>query len=139
MGSDVYSVSSIKGQVGVQWSPILNQKRILTVGAAFDFGGDLNPEVTKKIYVGDLYNTTVKGDTTHLKLVLPHQLAVGLYYQTAKWAMGVDYVYQNWGGRNTASEMTGMSGNGRKPYVVSGRVCQYEYDQTGRGVYAQPV
>ena len=120
VGSDVYSVSSIKGQVGVQWSPILNQKRILTVGAAFDFGGDLNPEVTKKIYVGDLYNTTVKGDTTHLKLVLPHQLAVGLYYQTAKWAMGVDYVYQNWGGRNTASEMTGMSGTGedRTSYLV---------------------
>ena len=112
VGSDVYSISSIKGQVGVQWSPVLNQKRILTVGAAFDFGGDLNPETTKTIYVGDLYNTTVKGDTTHLKLVLPHQLAAGVYYQTAKWAFGVDYVYQNWGGRNKGYEMTGVSGLG---------------------------
>lgn len=120
VGSDVYSISSVKGQVGVQWSPILNQKRILTVGAAFDFGGDLNPEVTKQLYVGDLYNTTVKGDTTHLKLVLPHQLTVGLYYQTAKWSMGVDYVYQNWGGRNAGYEMTGISGTGenRSAYRV---------------------
>ncbi|WP_417016146.1 OmpP1/FadL family transporter [Alistipes sp.] len=112
VGSDVYDVSSIKGQVGVQWSPILNLQRILTVGAAFDFGGDLNPEVTKNLYVGDLYNTVVKGDTTHLKLVLPYQLAVGAYYQTSKWAVGVDYVYQNWGGRNTGYEMTGTTGMG---------------------------
>ena len=110
VGTDNYSISSIKGQVGVQWSPILTQKRILTVGAAYDFGGDLNPEVTKQLYIGDLYNTVVKGDTTHLKLVLPNQLAVGVTYQTAKWTINADYVYQNWGGRNKGYEMTGVSG-----------------------------
>ena len=111
-GQDNYSISSIKGQVGVQWNAILNAKRILTFGATYDFGGDLNPEVTKKLYIGDLYNTVVKGDTTHLKLVLPRQLAVGAYYQTGRWAVGVDYVFQNWGGRNSGYEMTGTSGSG---------------------------
>ena len=57
----------------MQWNAILNAKRILTFGATYDFGGDLNPEVTKKLYIGDLYNTVVKGDTTHLKLVLPRE------------------------------------------------------------------
>lgn len=47
VGQDNYSISSIKGQVGVQWNAILNAKRILTFGATYDFGGDLNPEVTK--------------------------------------------------------------------------------------------
>ena len=70
-------------------------------------GGD------EKLYIGDLYNTVVKGDTTHLKLVLPRQLAVGAYYQTGRWAVGVDYVFQNWGGRNSGYEMTGTSGAGR--------------------------
>lgn len=112
MGQDNYSISSIKGQVGVQWNAILNAKRILTLGATYDFGGDLNPEVTKSLYIGDLYNTVVKGDTTHLKLVLPRQLAVGAYYQTGRWAVGVDYVFQNWGGRNSGYEMTGTSGSG---------------------------
>lgn len=121
VGLDNYSISSVKGQVGVQWSPVLTQKRILTIGAAFDIGGDLNPEVTKRIYVGDIYNTTVKGDTTHLKMVLPRQLSAGIYYQTAKWAVGVDYVYQNWGDSNTATEMTGVSGSGdaRTSYEVA--------------------
>lgn len=121
VGLDNYSISSVKGQVGVQWSPVLTQKRILTIGAAFDIGGDLNPEVTKRIYVGDIYNTTVKGDTTHLKMVLPRQLSAGIYYQTAKWAVGVDYAYQNWGDSNTATEMTGVSGSGdaRTSYEVA--------------------
>jgi len=30
VGLDSYTISTVKGQVGVQWSPILNQKRILT-------------------------------------------------------------------------------------------------------------
>lgn len=118
VGLDNYSISSFKGQVGLQWSPVLNNKRILTVGATYDFGGNLNPEVTKNLYVGDLYNTLVKGDTTHLKLVLPSQLAAGIYYQTAKWAVGVDYVYQNWGGRNKGHEMTGVSGADKTAYKV---------------------
>ena len=112
VGSDNYSISSIKGQVGVLWKAIMNQKRMLTFGATYDFGGNLNPDVTSRIYIGDLYNTVVKGDTTHLKLVLPRQLAVGAYYQTGRWAVGVDYVFQNWGGRNSGYEMTGTSGSG---------------------------
>lgn len=120
VGLDNYSISSIKGQVGVQWNAILTKKHILTLGATYDFGGDLKPSVTKSIYIGDLYNQTVKGDTTHMALVLPRQLAVGAYYQNAKWAVGVDYVYQNWGGRNSATEQTGVSGpDGKTSYEVA--------------------
>ena len=119
VGTDNYSISSIKGQIGVQWNAILNQKRALTLGAAYDFGGDLNPTVTKNIYVGDLYNSTVKGDTTHLALVLPRQLSAGVFYQTSKWTMGVDYVYQDWGGRNRQIESTGVSGPDRSAFAVA--------------------
>mgnify|MGYP000814121326 CR=1 FL=1 len=82
----------------------------LTLGAAYDFGGDLNPTVTKNIYVGDLYNSTVKGDTTHLALVLPRQLSAGVFYQTSKWTMGVDYVYQDWGSGNKGYREQASSG-----------------------------
>ncbi|WP_295936843.1 hypothetical protein [uncultured Alistipes sp.] len=106
IGTDNYSISSVKGQVGVQWNAIMNQKRALTLGAVYDFGGDINPNVTKSIYVGDLYGSIVKGDTTHLAIVLPRQFSIGAFYQTAKWSMGLDYVYQNWG-RNKKTEQTG--------------------------------
>lgn len=119
VGSSTYAVSSIKGQIGVQYSPILDQKRVLTVGATYDFGGDLNPEVTNRIYNGDQNYTTVRGDTVHLKLVLPRQLALGVHYQDAKWSVGVDYVYQNWAGRNSGRETTGVSGADRTVFEVA--------------------
>ena len=119
VGTDNYNVSSFKGQVGVQWNAIVDRKRLLTVGATYDFGGDLNPTVTKSIYVGDLYNTTVKGDTTRMALVLPRQLAVGVFYQTSKWAVGADYVYQDWGGRNGGVEHTGVSGSDMNSFEVA--------------------
>lgn len=118
-GQENYSVSSVKGQVGVQWDAISNQKRVLTLGAAFDFGGDLKPRVTKDIRLGNAFNTTVQGDTTHLALVLPRQLSVGLFYQTSKWSVGVDYVFQNWHGRNRNVEYTGAYGSDRTSYAVA--------------------
>lgn len=118
-GRTNYSISTFKGQVGVQWNAVLNRKRALTFGATFDIGGDLKPRSTSTIYVGDLYNTIVKGDTTHLALVLPRQLSVGAYYQTSKIALALDYVYQNWGGRNSITEQTGVSGPDKTSYKVA--------------------
>lgn len=112
IGSDNYSISSFKGQVGVQWMAISNQKRALSFGATYDFGGDLRPHVTSSITMDDVTSSVVRSDTTSLKLVLPHQVSFGVFYQTTKWAVGVDYVYQDWGGRNTGRVHTGVSGSG---------------------------
>ena len=119
VGTDNYNVSSFKGQVGVQWNAIVDRKRLLTVGATYDFGGDLNPSVTKSIYVGGLDNAAGKGDTARMALVLPRQLAVGVFYQTSKWAVGADYVYQDWGGRNGGVEHTGVSGSDMNSFEVA--------------------
>ncbi|MDE5622830.1 MAG: outer membrane protein transport protein, partial [Alistipes sp.] len=121
IGNDNYNISSIKGQVGVQWNAIMSPKRALTLGAAFDFGGNLNPKVTSTTYINNMTATTGRGDTTSLALVLPRQLSVGAYYQTAKWTVGLDYVYQNWGGRNKGTALTGVTGSGddRTAYEVA--------------------
>ena len=107
-GMSQYTVSRFKMQAGVQWNAILNDKRILTFGATYDLGGDLSPEVTQSIVGEDINSTTVKGDTTHMALSLPRKVVAGVYYQTAKWAVGVDYDYQDWGSSNQKSEMTGV-------------------------------
>lgn len=109
VGQSKYSVSRFRAQVGMQWNAILTEKRILTFGATYDFGGDLQPKVTESIVGDDLYTTTVKGDTTHLALSIPRKLTVGVHYQTVKWALGFDYDYQQWAGSNSRSEMTGVN------------------------------
>ena len=109
VGESEYSISRFKGQVGVQWNPILDQRRILTLGAAYDFGGDLRPKRSERIYGNDLYNTTVQSDTTHLALSLPSRLTVGACYQTTAWVLALDYSYENWADGNH-SEQTGVYG-----------------------------
>ncbi|HJA98492.1 MAG TPA: hypothetical protein H9779_02685 [Candidatus Alistipes avicola] len=100
-GVENYSISRLKGQFGLQWSPIYNRRRILTIGATYDIGGNLNPKVTKSVTTGDVITSVAKGDTVRLDLKLPRQIAVGIYYTTPKIAVGADYVYQNWRGSNS--------------------------------------
>lgn len=107
VGESEYAVSRFKGQVGVQWNPILTSRRILTLGAAFDFGGDLRPKVSEKVYGDDIYSTAVQGDTLHLALSVPRRLTVGACYQTTKWVLALDYSYENWA-RDNRSERTGL-------------------------------
>lgn len=100
-GTETYSVSRFKGQFGVQWSPISNRRRILTIGATYDIGGDLNPNVTTKVQTGDIFNTVAMDMGNRLGLKLPQQVAVGIYYNTPKIAVGADYVYQDWRSGNS--------------------------------------
>ena len=71
--------------------------------------------------------------------MLPRQLAVGAYYQTGRWAVGVDYVFQNWGGRNSGYEMTGTSGSRGEQDGIQGGLHQYEHDQDGCGIHPEPL
>ena len=112
VGTGTYTVSRFKGQAGVQWNAVLNARRALTFGATYDFGGDLRPRSEERIYTSGVANTTVKGDSVNLKLVLPAQVVVGAYYMTARWSLGLDYVYQNWGGRNKGIARTALGASG---------------------------
>lgn len=118
-GTDNYGISSFKGQVGIQWNVVKNARRILTFGAAYDFGGDLNPTLTTTISGNDSFSSQIKNDTTHLALRLPRQLQAGLFYQTSRWTLGLDYVYQGWGSRNSLTEFTGVTAVGVEPFEVA--------------------
>lgn len=110
VGTDTYGVSRFKAQFGVQWTPVFTAKRMLSIGATYDLGGSLRPEVTRNVHIGDLVNSTVQDGSAHLALSLPQQVAVGIFYSSAKVSLGVDYVYQNWRGENEGLEETTAAG-----------------------------
>ena len=56
VGENEYYVSTFKFQVGVQWNAIANDKRMLTFGATYDYGGGLRPKVTKNIVLNKFRN-----------------------------------------------------------------------------------
>ncbi len=110
VGKDTYTVSRFKGQFGVQWTPVFNDKRMLTVGATYDIGGDLRPDRTSTVYVGNNSSATVVEKTGHMALSLPRQIAAGLFYRTPRLSLGFDYVYQDWRSANSGLEETTAAG-----------------------------
>lgn len=100
-GVETYSISRFQAQVGVQWSPISDRKRNLTLGATYDIGGDLSPEVTTTVKTGDVFTSVAGDDTKRLALKLPQQVTAGVYYQTMRLALGADYTYCDWRSGNS--------------------------------------
>lgn len=97
VGVDDYSISNFKFQVGLQWSAIATDKRMLTFGATYDYGGSLRPKVEKSIYQNDSYYTEVVHEKKRSQMRLPHQVNVGVMYQDTKFTAGFDYERQMWG------------------------------------------
>ena len=97
VGVDDYSISNFKFQVGLQWSAIATDKRMLTFGATYDYGGSLRPKVEKSIYQNDSYYTEVVHEKKRSQRRLPHQVNVGVMYQDTKFTAGFDYERQMWG------------------------------------------
>ena len=111
-GIDEYAISNFKFQVGLQWNVVATGKRLITIGATYDYGGPLLPKVTKSVYIGDLTSTIVSQEDSRGQMRLPHAVSAGISYQDAKFVTNFDYEYQNWGGSNafyTEDAYSGLS------------------------------
>ncbi len=101
IGETDYTISSIKTQFGLQWSPIYNQKQRLILGATYDIGGDLNPNYTHTVIgSSSIISIYAKSEEERISIVLPGQIATGVYYQDQKLTLAFDYEYQDWYSRN---------------------------------------
>lgn len=109
-GLDQYAISSFKFQVGVQWSVIANEKRLLTLGATYDYGGPLRPKVTKVMAIDDNKTTIIVSDDERGQMRLPHTVNAGVMYQDSRFSAGVDYEWQGWGGNDGFYEENGYGG-----------------------------
>lgn len=107
-GLDKYVVSNIKFQLGLQWSPLQTETKSFTVGATYDFGGNLNPKKTNYLYTDNVINSIqanpIRDRINALSLCVPQQVGVGVFYRNRKMAWGADYLYASWGGDNLIYE-----------------------------------
>lgn len=103
-GIDRYRVHNFKLQAGLQWNIISNDKRLLTVGATYDLGGRLNPEIQNYVYtnntINNIQNSPVRNDIETMDLRVPHEFGAGVFYRNRMLAFGVDYKYSAWGSNN---------------------------------------
>ncbi len=105
IGNEAYYISRFKAQFGLQWNVLFTKKNILTLGATYDLGGNLNPRVTNKVYIDDTFSSEVSNVEERLELRLPSQISAGIYYQNPKVSVAADYTYQDWGSKNSTKEL----------------------------------
>ena len=97
-----FSVGSYKLDFGVQYQQNLSAKDVLTVGATYGLGHNLNADPTLSILSSKRIDaSSVQTDTTTFVaedgLDLPAQISAGVSYaHGTKWTVGVDYTLQKW-------------------------------------------
>ncbi len=97
VGQDDYAIHSFKFQAGLQWSIISNEKRMLNVGATYDYGGSLCSKLTRSIVLNNTAESTVEQlDDINSQMRLPHQVTAGVMYQDNTFTAGIDYEFQAW-------------------------------------------
>lgn len=93
-------VSRINGAFGLQYTPLSKNRSRLTIGATYRMGQKLNAKVTDYIPSGNIYGDTVRFVQKVSAAYMPHTIGAGVYFHRPKYAIGVDYIYQNWADKN---------------------------------------
>ena len=117
VGEDEYAISNFKFQVGLQWNIIANDKRMLTLGATYDYGGGLRPKVTKTLLLNNSYETEAYRETGVSQMQLPHSVKAGLMYNDPKFMAAVEYEFQAWGSGNKGYFEENINNNMKVQYV----------------------
>ena len=90
------SISSYKLDFGVQYQQSLNDKDVITVGATYGLGHNLNADPTLAIISSGSVNDTTEY-VAHDGIDFPSQIAAGVSYtHGTKWTVGLDYTLQQW-------------------------------------------
>lgn len=93
-------VSRAFGAFGVQYTALEKPKSRLTVGATYRIGGKLNSTRTDYIPSNNIYGDTVRFSELRSPLRMPQTIGAGVYFHRPKWAVGADYIWQDWGRAN---------------------------------------
>ncbi len=96
-------VNTFLGNFGVQYSPIMNERTILTLGATYTMGGKMRGTIEKYIPSSDLLGDTIRYWSDISEMNLPHKVAMGAYLYTDKVVAGADWEYATWGNGNASN------------------------------------
>ncbi len=97
-------VSRVYGGFGIQYTPVAVNKTRLTIGATYRMGGKLNAKATDYIPSNNIYGDTIRLNKYTTAEYMPQTIGVGFFFHRPKYAIGVDYIYQDWAKNNPYDE-----------------------------------
>lgn len=122
-GTELERINSFHARFGLQWTPIAQQTKILTVGATYQLGGRLGGEVVRSVPANSLLlpGEYVESETYDSTFSMPSVYAVGVFYHTPKYSLGADYEFADWGSRNRADVTDRLSFRNTNTVRVGGQ------------------
>lgn len=108
-GSHIEDYSRIGGDVGLQYNLVAKQNRVLTFGATFQPRTNLRPRRSSLVTTSSLLGDTAAYSTGRADIFLPATFTAGLFYQTPKIGLGMDYTWQDWRNLNKGEENSGIT------------------------------
>lgn len=126
-------VSRILGGFGVQYTPITKDKTRLTVGATYRLGSALNSNITDYIFPNDnIYGDTVRYTTHTSATHLPQTIGIGVYFHRPKYALAVDYVFQDWATNNEYDPVNNVGYTNTHTFKIGAQYTPERYDLRGK-------
>lgn len=106
LGQKNEKISSVFFTFGTQVDLISNKETLMTLGATYQLGGNVNATVTR--FVPFIPSFTTNGAWTDYvnyyegssSFTMPDIISAGMYLHKPKWSIGADYVYSMWGNVN---------------------------------------
>ncbi len=125
-------VSRAFGAFGLQYTPLDKPKARLTIGATYRMSGKLNSKVTDHIPSNNIYGDDVRLEEFRSPLRMPQMIGAGVYFHKLKWAVGADYVYQDWGSKNNFELSPGIGYANTNAYKLGVQYTPNRFDIRGR-------
>lgn len=93
--SNKEEIAHISFDVGFQYNVWRTSNRMLTIGATYQPETSLRNKYKRQIYDVSASDSIYYNDYRE-KVTLPQKIAGGVYYQTVKFGIGLDYSFQDW-------------------------------------------
>ncbi|MCD8101729.1 MAG: hypothetical protein LUE26_04030 [Alistipes sp.] len=108
-------VSRMMMMAGFQYDLINTNRRVLTLGGTYNMGGKLNSKKEQYIPADSYGSDTIFHSYMTSNVSLANTYTAGLFYQTAKIGVGLDYAFADWRSSNKGIGYA-MSGGGYARY-----------------------
>ncbi len=124
--------SRVFGAFGVQYTPLSKPKTRLTVGATYRLGGELRSDVTDYIPSNNIYEDVIRLDEYRSSLYMAQRIGAGVYFHRPKWAVGADWIFEDWGDRNAADVLNDMKYVNTNTFKIGAKYTPNRYDIRGK-------
>ncbi len=125
-------VARVFAAFGAQYTPLDRAKTRLTLGLTYRLGGKLNSDVTDYIPSNNIYGDVIRLNEFKSATYIPQRIGAGVYFHRPKWAVGVDYILENWGARNDYDALNELRYVNANTFKLGVRYTPDRYDLRGK-------